>query len=110
MQDLHSHRTFELAAGQSLQFRTRAGTQLVMSNGSLLLTQPPIWLGDQMFRARVPLEAGQVESLDEGGWITLTGGQRGGQVQIVSQRRFGWLGLVLQNLRRLLGGQPVRIA
>lgn len=105
-------REITLAAGESLQFRSRAGMQIITSSGTLVLLQPQIWLGDQVFRAQVPLEAGQSLQLDDGGWATLTGGRRGGSARLLGSEPawrallrggFGKLVAALRTARRQPG-------
>ena len=80
----HPH-LVRLGAGESLLFQTRAGTSLISTSGSLLVTGTPCWLGEQVFRTRMPLEPGQVHPLGQDGWITLTAGPHGGAVCLVQR-------------------------
>ena len=66
-----------LDAGESLFFHTRAGSALISTAGTLLVTGTPSWLGEQVFRASAALEPGQSHTVTQDGWITLTA-QHGG--------------------------------
>lgn len=86
--------THELAAGESLLLQARAGTRLVAQSGNVVLAYPPVWLGEQVVWPRTPLEAGASQLISESGWITLSGGRRGGSVCVVQpQTGVGWPGL-----------------
>ena len=104
----------QLGAGESLLFWTKAGISLLSNSGSLVVTGTPLWLGEQVFRARTPLEPGQVHLIEQDGWITLTAGPQGEAVCLVIpksrpslMRALGKVGKVgkvgKQFLRRLPG-------
>jgi len=67
----------QLGAGETLLFHTRAGSSLISTSGSLVVTGTPLWLGEQVFRTRVRLEPGQAHLIEQDGWITLTAGSHG---------------------------------
>lgn len=76
----------QLGAGESLFFWARAGISLTSTSGSLIVTGTPLWLGEQVFRARTPLEPGVVHLIEQDGWITLTASPQGKAVCLVSPK------------------------
>ena len=76
----------QLGAGESLFLWSKAGISLLSTSGSLVVTGTPLWLGEQVFRARTPLEPGQVHLIEQDGWITLTAGPQGEAVCLVSPK------------------------
>ena len=77
-------RHLALAAGESLFFHSKAGSALISTSGTLLVTGAPRWLGEQLVCSDAVLEAGQSHSISQNGWITVTA-QHGGAACIVSQ-------------------------
>lgn len=84
MQNRPASRPFELGAGESLFFHSKAGSALISTSGTLLVTGAPRWLGDQVFHAAAALESGQSHTIARDGWITVTA-QHGGAACIVHQ-------------------------
>ena len=84
MQDPYASRRLELDAGESLFFHSRAGSALISTSGTLLVTGAPRWLGEQVVCQDAVLEAGQAHTVTQDGWITVTA-QHGGAACIVSQ-------------------------
>jgi hypothetical protein len=84
MQHRPALRHLELDAGESLFFHSKAGSALISTSGTLLVTGAPRWLGEQMFRDAAALEPGQSHAVAEDGWITVTA-QHGGAACLVSQ-------------------------
>lgn len=80
----HYQRLVQLEASESLFFQTRSGTSLISTSGSLLVTGTPGWLGEQVFRTRMPLEPGQMHAVEQDGWVTLTAGPHGQAACLVS--------------------------
>ncbi len=76
----------QLGAGESLVFQTKAGSALISTSGSLIVTGTPLWLGEQVFRTRMRLEPGQVHLIEQDGWITLTASPQGKAVCLVSPK------------------------
>ena len=104
---MHAHpdlqHPVQLDAGESLFFRTKAGSSLISTSGSLVVTGTPLWLGEQVFRARIPLEPGLVHAIAEGGWITLTAGPNGGTARLAHpQVRPGFMAVLRHAGKRLL--------
>lgn len=79
-----SSRQLELDPGESLFFHSKAGSALISSAGTLLVTGAPRWLGEQVVCSNAVLEPGQAHSIQQNGWITVTA-QHGGAVCIVNQ-------------------------
>lgn len=77
-------RHLTLDAGESLFFHSKAGSALISSSGTLLVTGAPRWLGEQVVCSDAVLEAGQSHTVNQDGWITVTA-QHGGAACIVSQ-------------------------
>jgi hypothetical protein len=84
MQDPYASRRLELDAGESLFFHSKAGSALISTSGTLLVTGAPRWLGEQVFRDAAALAPGQSHTIAQDGWITVTA-QHGGAACIVSQ-------------------------
>jgi hypothetical protein len=77
-------RHLELDPGESLFFHSKAGSALISTSGTLLVTGAPRWLGEQVFRDATALESGQSHTIARDGWITVTA-QHGGAACVVSQ-------------------------
>jgi hypothetical protein len=77
-------RHLDLDAGESLFFHSKAGSALISTSGTLLVTGAPRWLGEQVVCSDAVLQAGQAHSVTQNGWITVTA-QHGGAACIVSQ-------------------------
>lgn len=84
MKEHFAPRHLQLDAGESLFFHTKAGSALISTSGTLLVTGTPRWLGEQVFRASVPLEVGQSHTVAQAGWITVTA-QHGGAACVLTQ-------------------------
>jgi hypothetical protein len=84
MQDPYTSRRLELDAGESLFFHSKAGSALIGTSGTLLVTGAPRWLGEQVFRDAAALEPGQSHTIAQDGWITVTA-QHSGAACIVNQ-------------------------
>lgn len=84
MQNRPASRHLELDAGESLFFHSKAGSALISTSGTLLVTGAPRWLGEQVFRDATALESGQSQTVARDGWITITA-QHGGAACIVNQ-------------------------
>jgi len=76
-------RRLELDPGESLFFHSKAGSALISTSGTLLVTGAPRWLGEQVFRDAAALEAGQSHTVAEDGWVTVTA-QHGGAACILN--------------------------
>jgi hypothetical protein len=74
----------ELDPGESLFFHSKAGSALISTAGTLLVTGAPRWLGEQVVCSSAVLEPGQAHSIQQNGWITVTA-QHGGAVCVVNQ-------------------------
>lgn len=83
MEHRFASRRLELDAGESLFFHSKAGSALISTSGTLLVTGAPRWLGEQVFCSATALESGQSHTLAQDGWVTLTA-QHGGAACIVS--------------------------
>ncbi len=84
MKHLPASRQLELDPGESLFFHSKAGSALISTAGTLLVTGEPRWLGEQVVCSSAVLEPGQAHTLAQGGWVTLTA-QHGGAVCVVKQ-------------------------
>lgn len=84
MKEQFAPRHLHLDAGESLFFHTQAGSALISTSGTLLVTGTPRWLGEQVFRDSMPLEAGQSHTVAQTGWITVTA-QHGGAACVLNQ-------------------------
>lgn len=84
MQHRPTPRRLELDAGESLFFHSKAGSALVSTSGTLLVTGAPRWLGEQVFRDAAALGPGQSHTVTDDGWITVTA-RHGGAACLVSQ-------------------------
>lgn len=84
MQDPYASRRLELDAGESLFFHSKAGSALISTSGTLLVTGAPRWLGEQVFCSATALESGQSHILVQDGWVTVTA-QHGGAACLVCQ-------------------------
>jgi hypothetical protein len=84
MQHRPASRHLELDAGESLFFHSEAGSALISTSGTLLVTGAPRWLGEQVFRDAAALAPGQSHTIAHDGWITVTA-QHGGAACMVSQ-------------------------
>lgn len=84
MKHLPASRQLELDPGESLFFHSKAGSALISTAGTLLMTGTPRWLGEQVVCNSAVLEPGQAHTLDQGGWVTVTA-QHGGAVCVVKQ-------------------------
>lgn len=82
-------RQLELDPGESLFFHSKAGSALISTAGTLLVTGAPRWLGEQIVCSNAVLEPGQAHTLQQTGWITVTA-QHGGAVCVVAQKRRAW--------------------
>ncbi|AYQ29806.1 MULTISPECIES: hypothetical protein [unclassified Polaromonas] len=82
-------RQLELDPGESLFFHSKAGSALISTAGTLLVTGAPRWLGEQLVCNSTVLESGQAHTLDQDGWITVTA-QHGGAVCVVAQKGRPW--------------------
>ncbi|MEO7885534.1 MAG: hypothetical protein ABI893_00060 [Polaromonas sp.] len=83
--DAHHPRNLQhlhLAAGESLFFHTKAGSALISTSGTLLVTSAPRWLSEQVFRASTVLESGQSHTITQDGWITVTAQHGGAACQV----------------------------
>jgi len=76
-------RRLELDPGESLFFHSKAGSALISTSGTLLVTGAPRWLGEQVIREATALEAGQSHTVAEDGWVTVTA-QHGGAACILN--------------------------
>lgn len=88
-------RQLELDPGESLFFHSKAGSALISTSGTLLVTGAPRWLGEQIVCSSAVLEPGQAHTLQQSGWITVTA-QHGGAVCVVApkSRARPWAALV----------------
>lgn len=77
-------RQLELDPGESLFFHSKAGSALISTAGTLLVTGAPRWLGEQVVCSSAVMEPGQAHSIQQTGWITVTA-QHGGAVCVVNQ-------------------------
>jgi hypothetical protein len=77
MKERFAPRHLHLDAGESLFFHTKAGSALISTSGTLLVTGTPHWLSEQVFRASMAMEPGQSHTVTQDGWIMLTA-QHGG--------------------------------
>jgi hypothetical protein len=77
-------RRLDLDAGESLFFHSKAGSALISSSGTLLVTGAPRWLGERVVCSDAVLEPGQSHTIHQDGWITVTA-QHGGAACILSQ-------------------------
>ena len=84
MEHRFASRRLELDAGESLFFHSKAGSALISTSGTLLVTGAPRWLGEQVVCHDAVLKAGQAHTVNQDGWITVTA-QHGGAACIVSQ-------------------------
>lgn len=84
MKEQFAPRHLHLDAGESLFFHTQAGSALISTSGTLLVTATPRWLAEQVFRDSMPLEAGQSHTVTQTGWITVTA-QHGGAACVLNQ-------------------------
>jgi hypothetical protein len=78
-------RQLELDPGESLFFHSKAGSALISTAGTLLVTGAPRWLGEQVVCSSAVLESGQAHTVQQSGWVTVTA-QHGGAVCVVSPR------------------------
>lgn len=83
MKEHFATRHLQLDAGESLFFYTKAGSALISTSGTLLVTGTPRWLAEQVFRDSMPLEAGQSHTVAQTGWITVTA-QHGGAACVLN--------------------------
>ena len=105
-----SSRQLELDPGESLFFHSQAGSALISSAGTLLVTGAPRWLGEQVVCSQAVLEPGQAHTLPQSGWITVTA-QHGGAVCVVNPKRLqgraalwaAWVSACAAVLSRRLG-------
>lgn len=77
-----------LAPDHRLLRAVKAGTLLLVEEGLVELDGPPRWLGEQMLRPRLQIEAGCGHVFDEDGWIELSSA-RGARLRLVSDRTSG---------------------
>lgn len=77
-------RQLELDPGESLFFHSKAGSALISTAGTLLVTGAPRWLGEQVVCSSAVLEPDQAHSIQQNGWITVTA-QHGGAVCVMNQ-------------------------
>jgi len=84
MKHLPASRQLELDPGESLFFHSKAGSALISTAGTLLVTGAPRWLGEQVVCSSAVLESGQAHTLHQDGWVTVTA-QHGGAVCIVNE-------------------------
>lgn len=73
-----------LDPGESLFFHSKAGSALISTSGTLLVTGAPRWLGEQLVCSSAVLESGQAHTIHQNGWVTITA-QHGGAVCVVNQ-------------------------
>ncbi|HSW03731.1 hypothetical protein [Aquabacterium sp.] len=66
-----STQRLEMQAGQSQALCLPAGTQVRVHRGSLLLTEPALWLGETMHRLSRRLHSGESHVLTQHGWLQL---------------------------------------
>ncbi|SFU27646.1 hypothetical protein SAMN05216350_1018 [Polaromonas sp. YR568] len=85
-----SSRQLELDPGESLFFHSKAGSALISTAGTLLVTGAPRWLGEQIMCNSAVLESGQAHTVQQDGWVTVTA-QHGGAVCVVSPKGSGSL-------------------
>jgi hypothetical protein len=78
-------RQLELDPGESLFFHSKAGSALISTAGTLLVTGAPRWLGEQIVCSNAVLEPGQAHTVQQSGWITVTA-QHGGAVCVVNPK------------------------
>lgn len=79
-----SSRQLELDPGESLFFHSKAGSALISTSGTLLVTGAPRWLGEQVVCSSAVLESGQAHTIHQDGWVTVTA-QHHSAVCVVSQ-------------------------
>ena len=84
MKPQSASRQLELDPGESLFFHSKAGSALISTAGTLLVTGAPRWLGEQVVCSSAVLEPGQAHSIQQNGWITVTA-QHGGAICVVNQ-------------------------
>ena len=78
-------RQLELDPGESLFFHSKAGSALISTAGTLLVTGAPRWLGEQVVCNSAVLESGQAHAIHQNGWVTVTA-QHGGAVCVVNPK------------------------
>lgn len=71
-----------LENGQQRALYLRAGSLLHVQRGSVELSAPPQWLGEQLVGGWQRLEAGEALALEYGGWVQLQAACAGSQVHI----------------------------
>ena len=69
-----------LAAGQQLSLRVQAGSALQVRRGSVVLSEPPRWVGETMLRLQARLSEGQQHGCAERGWVTVQAGAERSEV------------------------------
>jgi hypothetical protein len=79
-------RQLELDPGESLFFHSKAGSALISTAGTLLVTGAPRWLSEQVVCGSAVLEPGQAHTIQQNGWVTVTA-QHGGAVCVVDQEK-----------------------
>lgn len=99
-------RQLALDPGESLFFHSKAGSALISTAGTLLVTGAPRWLGEQVVCSKAVLEPGQAHTLLQSGWITVTA-QHGGAVCVVTpkrvQSRAAWWAALVSGCAAVLG-------
>jgi len=83
MKQRSASRQLELDPGESLFFHSKAGSALISTAGTLLVTGAPRWLGEQVVCSSAVLESGQAHTVQQAGWVTVTA-QHGGAVCVVN--------------------------
>jgi hypothetical protein len=58
-------RQLELDPGESLFFHSKAGSALISTAGTLLVTGAPRWLGEQVVCSSAVLESGQAHTIQQ---------------------------------------------
>lgn len=61
-----------LREGESLYTCVRAGAQIVVSQGEVVLTEPATWAGETMVAPRTRLVEGSAHCIGQAGWIDIT--------------------------------------
>lgn len=61
-----------LRPGESLQTTLRAGTQVLVVKGEVLLSEPPLWLADTVVPVRTALAEGAGHRVSATGCVTLS--------------------------------------
>jgi hypothetical protein len=72
-----------LQPGQARMLRLSGGDQLFCAKGSLLLTEPPEALNEQVWRLRRTLRCGEGHAVTRSGWMRVEAGDQPVHLQVV---------------------------